>query len=224
MTKSGKRSGRNNPTGRTPARRRPGSPLPAYTQVLVLEVHLQEVEPRVWRRIEVPETQSFYELHVAIQDAMGWDDAHLHEFRVAIPSRRPLRIGYPDDEWPEGRETVLGWSVPIAAHLAQPGARVLYVYDFGDGWHHDVRFVARATRGVDVEYPRCTAGERACPPEDVGGPPGFFEFPNAIRDTSHEEHDDLLLWAGGSYDPAAFDPTKLRFNDPRARWRVAMEE
>lgn len=197
--------------------------MPAFTHVLALDVELLEVEPRVWRRIEVPESYSFYELHVAIQDAMGWDDAHLHEFRIGPSAAgRPLRIGFPDDDFPEGRETLLGWSVPVVAHLGRERARVRYVYDFGDGWQHDVRFVARTPRLDGVAYPRCIAGERACPPEDVGGPPGFFEFVSAIVDSSHDEHDQMLDWVGGEYDPAAFDPATVQFADPRARWRLAM--
>jgi hypothetical protein len=88
---------------------------------------------------------------------------------------------------------------------------------------HDIRFVARAPRADGVVYPRCTAGANACPPEDVGGPPGFFEFVNAIADPSHDEHDQMLEWVGGAYDPAAFDPATVVFDDPRARWRLAME-
>lgn len=207
---------------RRATRRRPGSRAPEFTHVLTLDVELSDVEPRVWRRIEVPDTYSFYELHVAIQDAMGWQDYHLHEFRVDRGGGRPLRIGFPDDDVPAEDDTVLGWFVAVADHLGAPGAHVRYVYDFGDGWRHDVRFVARAPRVERTAYPRCMDGARACPPEDVGGVPGYFDFLCAIRDSTHEEHERMIEWSGGRYDPLAFDPRAVRFDDPRARWRLAM--
>src|SRR5690606_23542667 len=82
-----------------------------------------------------------------------------------------------------------------------------YEYDFGDGWEHSVELeqVKPAERGV--RYPRCTAGARACPPEDVGGIYGYAEFVAALADPQHEEHEHYLEWIG-PYDPDVFDPNR----------------
>jgi hypothetical protein len=208
----------NAPRCKDPSMRR-SAPQTDHGEVVVLDVELLEVRPRVWRRIEVPSTYTFYDLHVAMQDAMGWCDGHLNEFQVPDPTtHEDLRIGLPDDE---GREVRAGWSVPIRAHLRRPKGSVRYLYDFGDGWEHRIRVVAVKPREAG-NYPRCTGGARACPPEDVGGPGGFAHFLAALRDPDHEEHADMVEWSGGDYDPTAFDPRAVRFDDPEARRRMLL--
>jgi Fe-S-cluster formation regulator IscX/YfhJ len=192
------------------------------TSILTLEIELRDVEPRVWRRIEVPSTLSFFDLHSTIMDAMGWRDTHLHEFTIGSPGdRASLRIGIPDDEFPdEGVEA--GWSVPISRHVA-PGRSIDYIYDPGDGWEHRITCLAEAPASPATRYPRCIAGARACPPEDVGGPAGYLDFLAATGDPAHEEHDAMLEWIGGEWDAEHFDPQAVRFVDPRRRlhrWRA----
>jgi hypothetical protein len=191
--------------------------------VLTLEIALEDVEPRIWRRIEVPSTSTFFDLHSAILDAMGWEDAHLHEFTIDEPlGPHPLRIGLPDDEFPDERPVEPGWMVPISRHLS-PGRSVLYVYDFGDDWRHRVTCLAEAPATPGTKYPRCVDGARACPPEDVGGPPGYFEFLAAVSDPRHEEHAASLEWAGGTWDAERFSPRAVRFASARSRLRRWLE-
>ena len=101
---------------------------------LVYQFHIKLVgiERTVWRRIQVPAKYSFWDLHVAIQDAMGWLDYHLHAFRVHQKyKRRPLEIGIPLDEYDE--EVVIpGWEVSISEYFTVPGQSMEYEYDFGD--------------------------------------------------------------------------------------------
>jgi transcriptional regulator with XRE-family HTH domain len=209
----------------SPRTHRPRSSRVAdYDAVLRFEIVLDEIEPRVWRRIEVPATYTFWDLHVAIQDAMGWQDSHLHEFRILEPGGVLVRIGIPDDEFPDERPTRVGWTTPLASYLGAERAIWEYLYDFGDSWEHRVTFEGRFPRIATVSYPRCVDGARACPPEDVGGPSGYAEFVHAVTDPHHEQHDDMLRWAGGSFDPAAFVPDEVRFDDPRQRWRVAFRD
>ena len=210
------------------AARRPSSPTGrnraprAASNVLQLAIVLEEIEPRVWRRIQVPAGYTFWELHVAIQDAMGWENYHLHEFGAVDPvSREPLRIGIPDDEWPEERPMLAGWEVPLAPHFPRVGTHVSYLYDFGDGWRHIVTFEGTQPRQDGESYPRCVDGARACPPEDVGGPYGYAEFLEALRDPRHDRHDELVEWSGGDFDPETFVPGHVRFDDPRRRWKAA---
>jgi len=182
---------------------------------------LADTNPLVWRRLLVPETYSFWDLHVAIQDAMGWTDCHLHEFVVVdAKTLRGKRIGIPDEEFAGERPTLAGWKVPIARHLTHGSQPVRYLYDFGDDWNHtlEVEDILPADGG---SYPRCVAGAGACPPEDVGGTHGYAEFLHAIRDLRHPERAAMLTWAGGRFDPLAFDPMQVHFDDPRVRWAYA---
>ena len=112
--------------------------LEAVCQFLIV---LANTDPLVWRRIQVPERYSFWDLHVAIQDAMGWLDYHLHEFTVVTSSTgRVKRIGIPDDEMPDERPCVAGWRIPIARYLTHGTDPVRYRYDFGDNWEHILEF------------------------------------------------------------------------------------
>jgi hypothetical protein len=184
--------------------------------VLHLRVTLEETEPPVWRELDVPESFDFWALHCAIQDAMGWQDCHLHVFRArAVGAPGMVRIGLPDDDdFGLGPPRQPGWEVPIAPFFARRGSKVQYVYDFGDDWSHAVELRERRSAQPRERLPRVLAGARACPPEDCGGPHGYAEFLDAIRDPQHEEHAALLEWVGGSFDPKDFDPTSVRFRNP----------
>jgi len=163
-----------------------------------------DVKPPVWRRIQVPETYTFRDLHVAIQDAMGWSGCHLHEFRIA-----GVRIGIPDEDMVD-REILPEKRQRIAE----------YVYDSGDGWEHRIALEKILPRDESTAYPVCISGRRACPPEDCGGASGYESFLEAMRDPEHPEHEEALEWAGGEYDPESFDPEKVQFDDPAGRWRM----
>ncbi len=134
--------------------------------LLRFRVDLVGILPPIWREILVPARYSFWDLHVAIQDAMGWWDYHLHEFR--LPDReRGLNflIGIPTGEEPEGHPDVLpGWETSVVDYLSEPGERAEYEYDFGDGWIHEVTLGGIEPRVKGQRYPQCVAGERACPP------------------------------------------------------------
>jgi hypothetical protein len=136
---------------------------------------------------------------------MGWTNSHLHHFRVG-----EQLYGDPDlmQENFEEMEYEDSTSTKLSAILPRSGRRFAfeYEYDFGDGWRHEVMFEGclRTERGK--RYPVCVEGARACPPEDVGGTWGYQEFLEAISDPEHEDHDGLLEWAGGSFDPEDFDP------------------
>jgi hypothetical protein len=101
------------------------------------------------------------------------------------------------------------------------GVTLPYEYDFGDGWKHSVTLEAIVARQDGRKYPVCVAGARACPPEDCGGPPGYDNLLAAIRDPDHEDHESVLEWLGGRFDPERFDPSRVKFDDPRKRWKLA---
>ncbi len=196
-------------------------PLDHVCQFLIV---LLRTEPLVWRRIQVPEGYSFWDLHVAIQDAMGWKDYHLHEFSVVdTRTGRVKRIGIPDDEMPDERPCLAGWKVPIRRYLTYGTDPVRYRYDFGDDWDHTVEF-EELLPADDGSYPRCVAGAGACPPEDVGGTSGYAEFLRTIDNHQHPERAAMLQWAGGAFDPRTFDPKAVQFDDPAKRWKTAFQQ
>ncbi len=190
---------------------------------------LANTDPVVWRRIQVPESCSFWDLHVAIQDAMGWLDCHLHEFRVTIDSRdsrggRVERFGIPVDDALEQPRVQPDWTVKVSAVMGRNDLPILYAYDFGDDWQHMIMCEGAAQREHHTTYPRCVSGARRCPPEDCGGAHGYVEFLEAVRNPGHERHIELLEWVGGSFDPDVFDATSIHFDDPQTRWKAAFEE
>jgi hypothetical protein len=188
-------------------------------------VILQGTQPMVWRRILVPGTYSFWDLHVAIQDAMGWLDCHLHLFRLRNPGTGEVdQIGIPiDDPFDDMEPCLPGWEVAMARYFRGPGDRADYEYDFGDGWRHEVVLEVISDRLPSAQYPICLDGARACPPEDCGGTHGYKELLVVLCDPTHEEYPSTLQWVGAGYDPAAFDPRNVRFDDPKKRWQQAFE-
>lgn len=192
-------------------------------RVYQFKVVLLGVAPPIWRAIQVPETYSFWDLHVALQDAMGWLDYHLHLFRVNKPvTGEVVQIGIPDDDPFEGDEPTLpGWNVPIAPYFPHPGVVARYDYDFGDGWEHEITLEAIVPRQRGKKYPLCLGGARACPPEDCGGVGGYEDLLAVIYDPTHEEYESTLQWLGGRFEPEKFNPSRVRFDDPRRRWQLA---
>ena len=194
-----------------------------YDQVYQFKITLKGTKPPIWRRILVPETYTFWDLHVAIQDAMGWDDYHLHEFTLLSPKTgRKVKIGIPSDEDVDyGWEVLAEWNQQIAHYFSSENSKADYVYDFGDGWEHSIKLEKILPRETGVAYPRCIGGKRACPPEDCGGIGGYAEFLEAIGDPANELHEDMLDWGGGSFDPDDFDPNDVEFEDPDSRFKLA---
>jgi hypothetical protein len=186
---------------------------------------LTNTDPVIWRRIEVPAQYSFWDLHVAIQDAMGWQDCHLHEFRLLdAAEQKVVSIGIPTGEEPADRPVLPGWDVRVSTFFERRewhAPPATYAYDFGDDWEHVVVHEGLAPADESRSHPRCLTGEGRCPPEDCGGPHGYAEFLHAMADSNHEEHESMREWAGGDFDPEAFNPAAVQFDDPRKRWQRA---
>lgn len=197
--------------------------------VFQFKITLQDVAQPIWRQIQINDQCTFWDLHVAIQDAMGWTDSHLHEFTVVNPTTsKKEHIGIPDDEGFATPYPLLAcWDVKVKEYvLAKSNKKFSYLYDFGDSWVHVIEFEGEYEE-QSGKYPKCLAGERACPPEDVGGAPGFENFLSIIKNAKRKERQGLLEWVGGKYDPEKFDYKKVKFDDPNMRWRnvfAAQEE
>ena len=193
-----------------------------FKDVYQFKITLCGTEPPIWRRIQVPGSYTFYDLHVAIQDAMGWQDCHLHMFELKDKDARGghVRIESPfDDPDFEEEGTMLATEVPIKSFFKKPKDRALYTYDYGDDWHHDVVLEKIVPREPRKTYPACLAGELACPPEDCGGVYGYYECIKAIE--NKDNSDGLLTWLG-KWKPDRFDPQRVRFENPGSRLKVGM--
>lgn len=195
-----------------------------YKNVYQFKITLKHIKPPIWRRIQVPETYTFWDLHVAIQDAMGWTDSHLHEFAITNPSTgEKAVIGIPDEgfDYDMGRTTLPDTKQKISKWFSEQNNKAEYIYDFGDNWEHAVKLEKILPREKEIDYPICTAGQRACPPEDCGGIGGYEHFLEIIMDPEHEEYEEMLEWAGGDFDPERFNPDGVFFDDPDDRFEYA---
>jgi hypothetical protein len=177
---------------------------PAGEQVFQFKITLLGSAPPIWRRIQVKDC-TLDRLHEHIQTAMGWTNSHLHHFRIGehlYGDPMLMQENFEEMEYKDSTRTKLSDILPRGGRRFRFG----YEYDFGDSWEHEVLFegVVPAERGR--RDPVCLEGERACPPEDVGGVWGYQDFLEAIADPDHEQHDELLEWSGGGFDPEAFDP------------------
>ena len=169
-----------------------------------LKVTLNDVEPQVLRRIEVPADIKLDRLHLTLQAALGWTNSHLYEIRV-----REIAWGLPSPDWPDG--PLDARKAKLIDVLEDVGAKTLrYLYDFGDGWEHTIKIERMITPEPNVAYPRLIEATGPCPPEDVGGPWGYAEILEALDDPQHERYAEIREWIGDDFDPRAFDPDPLK--------------
>ena len=168
------------------------------------KITLLDIKPAIWRRIQVPDC-TLVDLHEYIQAAFGWENYHLHQFEIdGVQYSQPAPDG--DDfgmEFEDETDVLLSKLLPKSARKC----RWIYEYDFGDGWRHEILFEGFPPSDPKAKTPICLEGERACPPEDCGGPPGYADYLAAIANPRHEQHEDLLAWRG-PFDSEAFDAKK----------------
>jgi hypothetical protein len=173
--------------------------------VYQLKITLKDTKPPIWRRILVSGDTKFSRLHDLLQAAMGWDDAHLHEFRVG----RAVRIGIRDPEWDAPGEVRDERRVALSSLAPQEKFKFTYVYDFGDNWEHTVLVEKILPPSPGAIVPSCTAGKRACPPEDCGGVWGYADLLDVLARPDHPDRAERIEWLGGERDAEAFDPEEV---------------
>lgn len=93
----------------------------------------------------------------------------------------------------------------LADHLSLDQPRMLYEYDFGDGWEHGIELQKVIAPDPKMRYPRCVAGKNAGPPEDCGGVWGYADLIKIMKNPQHPEHAEYRKWLGRDLDPTAFD-------------------
>jgi len=179
------------------AKRYPMEPVTYQIRVLLRDSH-----PAIWRRILVRSDLTLRGLHQVLQTTMGWRNSHFHQFTF-----RGKYYGRPD---PEGElKTIDDAKARIEDVVTGKGQCLKYEYDLGDSWEHFLTIEKVMPLDEDKPPALCLAGERACPPEDVGGTPGYEEFLEAVRHPNHKDHKDMIRWAGGAFDSEAFDLSQV---------------
>ena len=187
--------------------------------ILQLKIVLADSRPLIWRRILVSAESTFFDLHVAIQDAFGWQDSHLHQFFTALPygrNRNYQVIAYP---MPEMEDVVDERKVKLSKWFKNPKDKLWYEYDFGDTWMHEITFEKVIQPESNAKCPQLVDGAQACPPEDCGGIGGYEHLLEVLANPKDEEHKDMLDWLGietpTEFDPAHFDKKEVKFRDPQ---------
>jgi hypothetical protein len=165
-----------------------------------LRVELRGVTPTIWRQVWVEGEMSLLQLHHILQAAMGWSDAHLHEFTI-----RGVHYATPHPEDDPTRLPIDERKVRLQDVL-DPELKFEYQYDFGDDWAHKIQVELTESQAELQGAAHVEAGERACPPEDCGGSHGYQQFLDRQREDPHDEEvTSFLDWAGDDFDPDRFD-------------------
>lgn len=168
-----------------------------------LKITLAGLEPEIWRRVEVPGDYTLDKLHGVIQAAMDWEDYHLWAFYIGDAEYMPSVPG--DFSFDFGSQPQNPKNVTLEEALGGRKIKFRYVYDMGDDWLHEIKVEKIVAPQESVVYPRCSAGEHGCPPEDCGGPWGYADMLEILSEPEHEDYGRTLEWLGGEFDPEAFN-------------------
>jgi hypothetical protein len=170
-------------------------------KVYQFKVSLIGITPMIWRTIQVPENYTFEEFHIAIQDAMGWEDYHLHEFHFGEIH---------DDEF---NEIKYSGQSKIKDYFAGGIKTLGYAYDFGDDWQHKITFQKTLPAKEKTQYPLCVDGKRACPPEDCGGVYGYKHLLQVMKSRRSFEYEEMMEWLGEHFYPEKFKIKDIEFRN-----------
>jgi hypothetical protein len=172
----------------------------ADAQIYQLKITLKDLAPPVWRRIQVSSRMLLGDLHALVQIVMGWDNSHMHQFKVG---KTYYGSRYPED-FDGTTETQDEDKITVGEVLTKPKAKLTYEYDFGDSWEHEIALEKILPAEQGVKYPLCLDGKRACPPEDCGGVWGYANMLEVMDNPEHPEYEEMEEWLGEEFDPEAF--------------------
>jgi hypothetical protein len=184
--------------------------MPDTEKIARIRLSLNDIRPENWRRVELPVTSSLKGLHDVIQAVIGWNDCHLHVFKIG-----ERLYGIPDPDGNAYQKVYSSKSVKLQAVIDKGMDQFDYAYDFGDDWHVTVVIEAIEDADPNAWYPRFVDGARHGPPEDCGGPPGYEGFVKAMSGKRTAEKRRLTEWFGGPFDPEDLD---LRNVQDRMGW------
>ena len=171
-------------------------------EIYQLKITLKGAKPPIWRRILIDNSVALPKLHGVIQIVMGWTNSHLHQF---IAGDR--YYGMPDPNF-DFSEVLDEMDYRLNQLLRTEKDSVIYEYDFGDSWEHRITLEIILPFNPESTLPICIKAKGACPPEDVGGIWGYYNFLEALDDQNHPEHEEYKEWIGDDFDPAVYDIEK----------------
>jgi len=184
-----------------------------------LKITLHGSKPPIWREIIVPVDYTFFDLHVAIQNAFGWADCHLHQFFTASPYKRGR--SYKNIAWPmpDMEIEIDERKAKLSEYFKKLKDVRYYEYDFGDSWMHKIELRKISANDQKLRHPQIIDGARACPPEDGGSLWGYYNLIEIIKNPKHKEHKDMMEWLGiddpDEFDPEHFNKDEVEFEDPK---------
>ena len=167
-----------------------------------IKVELAGVRPPVWRRVLLSPEITLGKLHRVLQAVMGWEDSHVHAF---VQGGRT----YSDPRFELDGNVLDERSASLGEILTKPGSRLIYLYDFGDDWKHELLCEGFVESDAETPYAICADGARACPPEDCGGPVGYADLLQVLKNPKHKSYPEMREWAGPDFDPEAFDSDQV---------------
>lgn len=175
-------------------------------QIYQIQITLTGFEPKIWRRLLISPNISLSDFHKIIQTTMGWTNSHLHQFikNETFYSRR-----MPDDDFWDEMNMVDYTGKKVSDLLTVENEKILYEYDFGDGWEHDIILEKILPLDNKITYPICLTGKMNCPPEDCGGVWGYAEMLEILKQTDHEEYESYIEWLGDEFDAEYFDLNEI---------------
>jgi len=175
-------------------------------KVYQIQIALKRSKPKIWRRLLVSSDLLLSDFHEIIQISMGWTNSHLHQF---IKNNTFYTRRFEDDDFWEEMDNVDYRKMKISDLLKKEKEKIIYEYDFGDGWEHNIILEKILPFDDKLKYPVCLAGKMNCPPEDCGGIWGYSDMLEILKQPDHEEYENYHEWLGGDFDPAYFDETKV---------------
>ena len=166
-------------------------------QIYQVKIVLIDTKPKIWRRLLVSSDILLVDFHRIIQTTMGWTNSHLHRFNDGVMDYSPKEF--------EVEDSIDSRKVKLKKILKKEGSKILYEYDFGDSWDHDIILEKIIKEDVKGQIPECMSGKGNCPPEDCGGTWGYMDLLKTISNPKHEDYKSMMDWLGGEFDPAFFD-------------------
>jgi hypothetical protein len=173
-----------------------------------VQIALAGSEPKIWRRVLIPSNLLLSDFHYIIQIVMGWTNSHLHQF---IKNKMYYSIEMPDDDFWDDDHNIdyIQKKTRISDLLTKEKEKIIYEYDFGDGWHHDIILEKILPVDSKIRYPVCIEGKMHCPPEDCGGVWGYANMLDILKQPTHEEYEEYLEWLGDEFVPEYFDKNEV---------------
>jgi len=175
-------------------------------KIYQIQIALKRSKPKIWRRVLVPSDLLLSDFHKIIQTTMGWTNSHLHQF---IHNNTFYSRKMQDDDFWDEFDNVDYSKIKLSKLLKKEKDSIVYEYDFGDGWEHNIVLEKIQTATDNPILPVCLAGKNNCPPEDCGGTWGYESILEIIKDPTHEEYEELLEWLGDGFDPTYFNKEEV---------------